>query len=92
VGFLSDRTRTRWGRRRPYMLLAAPVCAVFFYLLFTPPPQLGGREAVLWFAATFILYSLAHTTYVIPHYALGPELTLDYNERYTTTEYFQHAF
>jgi GPH family glycoside/pentoside/hexuronide:cation symporter len=83
VGFLSDRTRTRWGRRRPYMLLAPPVCAVFFFLLFTPPTQLGGQQAVLWFAATFILYSLAHTTYVIPHYALGPELTLDYNERST---------
>jgi len=83
VGFLSDRTRTRWGRRRPWMLFGAPVCAVFFYLLFTPPPELGARDAIVWFTATFLLYSLAHTVYVIPHYALGPELTLDYHERST---------
>jgi GPH family glycoside/pentoside/hexuronide:cation symporter len=81
VGFLSDRTRTRWGRRRPWMFAAAPVCAVFFYLLFAPPRELDPGGAVIWFAVTFLLYSLFHTIYVIPHYALGPELTLDYHER-----------
>ena len=83
VGFLSDRTRTRWGRRRPWMFLGAPLCAVFFYLLFTPPAALTPGAAVVWFALTFLLYSLFHTVYAIPHYALGPELTLDYHERST---------
>lgn len=83
VGFLSDRTRTRWGRRRPWMFLGAPLCAVFFYLLFTPPTFLSPGQAVAWFTATFLFYSLFHTIYAIPHYALGPELTLDYHERST---------
>ena len=81
VGYLSDRTRTRWGRRRPWMVLAAPLAGFCFWMLFTPPAELDGRGAALWCAVSFVLYSFFHTAYVIPHYALGPELTLDYHER-----------
>lgn len=81
VGFLCDRTRTRWGRRRPWLVVAAPLAGLCFWLLFTPPVDLDGRGAALWCAITFVLYSVFHTAYAIPHYALGPELTLDYHER-----------
>src|SRR5512145_1658102 len=81
MGFLSDHTRTRWGRRRPWMAVGAPLCAVALVALFAPPESLDARAAAVWFTATFMLYFLFHTFYLIPHAALGPELTLDYHER-----------
>ncbi len=81
MGWLTDSTRSRWGRRRPWILFGAPAAALSFYLMFTPPEDLSGGNAAAWFAATYICYYLFHTVYIIPHYGLGPELTLDYNER-----------
>jgi GPH family glycoside/pentoside/hexuronide:cation symporter len=81
MGWISDRTNTRWGRRRPWMFIGAPICAVAFVLLFSPPEGMTVTAAASWFTATFVLYFLFHTVYAIPHYGLGPELTLDYNER-----------
>ncbi len=81
VGWFSDRTRTRLGRRRPYLLVGPPLCGIAFYLMMSPPEHMSGEASALWFGATFILYFIFHTVYVLPHYALGPELTLDYNER-----------
>src|SRR5258708_7387206 len=81
VGWISDHTRARRGRRRPYMLLGAPLCGVAFFALLNPPESLTGGRAAMWFGVTFILYFLFHTIYVLPHYALGPELTNNYHER-----------
>jgi len=83
MGWISDRTRTRWGRRRPWIAVGAPLTSLAFYLMFTPPEQLSGVDAAAWFAVTYTLYYLFHTIYIIPHYGLGPELTLDYHERST---------
>lgn len=81
MGWLTDSTRSRWGRRRPWILFGAPAAALSFYLMFSPPESISGTNAAAWFAATYICYYLFHTIYIIPHYGLGPELTLDYNER-----------
>lgn len=81
MGWISDRTRSRWGRRRPWMVLGAPLAAIAFFAMFTPPGGMLGVNAAAWFAATYTLYYIFHTVYMIPHYGLGPELTLDYHER-----------
>ncbi len=83
MGWISDRTNTRWGRRRPWMLLGAPLAAIAFVFLFSPPEGISATSAAVWFTLSFVAYFLFHTVYVIPHYALGPELTQDYKERST---------
>jgi GPH family glycoside/pentoside/hexuronide:cation symporter len=81
MGWLSDRTRTRWGRRKPWMVIGVPLCAMAFWALFSPPESLTPHQAAAWFGTFFVLYFLFHTVYEIPHYGLGAELSLDYHER-----------
>ncbi len=81
VGWLSDRTRSRWGRRKPWIALGTPLSALFFWLLFAPPAELGPGSAVLWFGITFAFFFLFQTFEGVPLAALGAELTTDYNER-----------
>ena len=83
MGWVTDRTRTRWGRRRPWMMIGAPFAAIAFVALFAPPESLTPGGAAIWFALAYVLYYLFHTVYEIPHGGLGPELTLDYQERNT---------
>jgi GPH family glycoside/pentoside/hexuronide:cation symporter len=81
MGWVSDHTRSRWGRRRPWMAIGAPGAALAFVAMFSPPESLDVAGAGLWLCATYIIYYLFQTVYAIPHYGLGPELTLDYRER-----------
>ncbi len=77
IGVLSDRTRSRWGRRRPYLMFAPVPLALAVLLLFAPPEGSG----VGWFAGTMTMAFLAWTLVQIPHAALGPELTADHHAR-----------
>jgi GPH family glycoside/pentoside/hexuronide:cation symporter len=81
MGWITDRTRSRFGRRRPYMAVGAPLAALAFVALFAPPEHLTASAAGAWLLACYVLYYLFHTIYIIPHYGLGPELTQDYHER-----------
>ena len=81
MAWITDRTRTRWGRRRPWMIVGPPLAALAFIALFAVPDALTPTGATIWFAVAYTSYYLFHTVYEIPHGGLGPELTLDYNER-----------
>jgi len=81
VGWLSDHTRTRWGRRRPWIAVATPLAALVFIALFTPPQSLTSNQAAVWLGTTLMLFFMLNMLYGLPHAALGPEMTLDYHER-----------
>lgn len=82
MGYLSDRTETRFGRRRPYIAVGALFVALFIYLLFTPPQGSPLFETV-WFGVCIYALFLFWTVVAVPYESLGPEITFDYNERNT---------
>jgi len=81
MGHLTDNTRSRFGRRRPYFLVGAPVLALFTFLLFSPPEGLSGQALFPWLLVTFLGAFTARTVFETPYQAMAPDLTPDYDQR-----------
>jgi MFS family permease len=81
VGFLTDRTRSSFGRRRPWILAAALPLGITFAMLFAPPTALAGRELLLWTGGALFVFYTAIAMLETAHAALGAELTDEYHER-----------
>jgi GPH family glycoside/pentoside/hexuronide:cation symporter len=81
VGTFSDRLRSRWGRRHPFLYAAAVPLGFCFYFAFAPPPGLSQLELFAWLATFAVLTRGAMTLFHVPHLALGAELSSDYEER-----------
>jgi GPH family glycoside/pentoside/hexuronide:cation symporter len=92
IGYLSDRTKTKMGRRRPFMLGGAIPLFIAMIIMFTNPSLVigSGISQTVLFIYTMVVYIIlctAYSTVNIPYSSLGPELTTDYNERTSLNGY-----
>jgi GPH family glycoside/pentoside/hexuronide:cation symporter len=85
-GLVSDRIRTRWGRRRVLLLFGALPLGLAFMLMWLVPP-LGQLGLAVYYGITFILFDTAFTVVHVGYNALTPELTSDYDERSSLNGY-----
>ena len=82
IGIWSDRTKSSWGPRRPWMLAGALTLPLLFAGMFAGPP-LQGAGAAAYVGALFVLAALASSIFVVPYTAMPAEITSDYHERST---------
>lgn len=81
MGYISDHTRSRWGRRRPYIFGGAIAAGVVFALLWQLPEGKSESYYFWFFLIGSLVFYLAYTIFATPWVALGYELTPDYHER-----------
>jgi Na+/melibiose symporter-like transporter len=82
VGYLSDSTRSRWGRRHPWLYASVLPLGASFYFLWHPPGFVAGNTLLFaWLVVCNVSMRTALTMFLVPAYAIVPELTSDYDER-----------
>lgn len=81
AGYWSDRTRTRIGRRRPWILGSAVPIGIAFFALWSPPAALEGGALTAWMAVACLLFFTVYTAFTVPFRALGTELGAGYHDR-----------
>ncbi len=81
AGYLSDRTSSRLGRRRSWLLASALPISLGFWMMWSPPPDLVGSALIAWTGAGVFVYYTGTTIFSVPHESLGAELSTDHHDR-----------
>ncbi|MFP4343249.1 MAG: MFS transporter [Anaerolineales bacterium] len=87
VGVLSDKVRTRWGRRRPFLLFFSIPYGLAFILLWWAPPWESQLALMAFVSVAYMLSDTLQTLVIVPFHALTPEMTADYDERTSLSGY-----
>jgi GPH family glycoside/pentoside/hexuronide:cation symporter len=89
VGFFSDNTRTRWGRRRPWLVTGLPFYVGLLVLVYAVPKPFLQGNALFWYAlVVFLLFEAARTIMSVNYAALFPELFQGLQERARASSYY----
>lgn len=94
MGTLSDRTRHKWGRRRPYLLLGSILCALSAILIFSDPFSIAQAHSTAYVIAALMFFSIAYTVFNVPYLTMSYELTTTPKDRtylMSTRVYFMSA-
>ena len=81
MGFITDNTKSRWGRRRPYIVVGAIMSGVIFVLLWQLDDSNSQNYNFVYFLILSLIFTIGNTIFATPFVGLGYEMTSDYNER-----------
>ncbi len=81
MGVLVAKTKTRWGKFRPWLLIGTISNAVILYMMFSIPPELDGAGLIAYASATYILWGVTYTMMDIPYWSMVPAFTESGKER-----------
>lgn len=81
MGSVSDNARTRWGRRKPFIVVGAILCGLTFPLVWWLPTSFGAQGQFTWLLLTLLAFYCAFTLFTVPYHAMAYELAPGYHEK-----------
>ena len=87
TGWISDNTRSRWGRRRPFLFAGATLAGLVLPVMWFVSPGWSPNTQMIWFIGTGLVLYTFTSIFAMPYESLNFELTPDYNERTSVTSY-----